>query len=59
MIYTKYANHRNADLMREVDNNPNATDLERELAKRLASRLDPREYETTSRPYRANGNARG
>jgi hypothetical protein len=33
--YTKYDSYRNNELLREVDANPNATELEIELAKRL------------------------
>ena len=38
-MITKYDNYRNNELLRAVDTNPNASELEIELAKRLEDEM--------------------
>lgn len=44
MIYTKYSGLRDHELIRAVDSNPDATELEIELANRLANQMDDSEF---------------
>ena len=48
MIYTKYDNMRDHELLREVDSKPDATELEIELAKRLEGKMHRTAWPYTS-----------
>lgn len=51
MNHTQFSNYTARELLREVDNNPNATPLEKELAHRLEQTMSIKDFLTPSTKY--------